>query len=145
MKEPKIPLNKVQEWMKDKEYVRASDIQRELSVGYITSQNTLNWLIDLGLLESSETADLGHKVTGNKPLFVRVVKGDWRSEKTLFLSEPVTIKEAMLMIKEIVPQLPARGEGSELVKFVEDQGKDFDYMKNCGGWLIYTSRQQVPW
>ena len=26
-----------------------SDIQRELSVGYITSQNTLNWLIDLGV------------------------------------------------------------------------------------------------
>ena len=49
MKESKIPLEKVQEWMKDKEYVRASDIQRELSVGYITSQNTLNWLIDLGV------------------------------------------------------------------------------------------------
>ena len=68
-------------------------------------------------------------------LLVRVVKGDWKSKKTIFLSEPMTIKQAMNLIKELVKGLPLRGDGTELVKFVEDKGDSFDYM-SCGGWLF---------
>ena len=78
-------------------------------------------------------------------ILVRVVKGNWKTEETLFLSKPMTIKEAMALIKKMVPLLPARGEDTLLVKFVEDQGKSFDYMKNCGGWLIFTHSERVPW
>ena len=77
-------------------------------------------------------------------ILVRVVRGDWKSKKTLFLSEPITIEEAMQLIKKIVADLPPRGKGTELVKFVEDKGIDFDYM-SCGGWLIFTHYEIVSW
>lgn len=80
----------------------------------------------------------------DKEVLVRVVKGDWKSLKTLFLSEPMTIQNAMVLIKELAQSLPLRGEGTELIKFVEDKGTDFDYM-SCGGWLIFTHKEIVPW
>ena len=80
----------------------------------------------------------------DKEVLVRVVKGDWKSLKTLFLSEPMTIQNAMVLIKKLVQSLPLRGEGTELVKFVEDKGTDFDYM-SCGGWLIFTHKETIPW
>ncbi|MBR6226482.1 MAG: hypothetical protein IKQ78_04680 [Bacilli bacterium] len=74
-------------------------------------------------------------------ILVRVVKGDWRTNETLFLSEPVTVARALEMEKEMVPLLPPRGSGdSVLVKFVEDRGPDYDYM-SCGGWMIFTHRE----
>ena len=137
-------LDVLKEFIKDKEYVSASMIQRELSIGYISSQKTIQYLIDLCLLDENETGHLGHKVLRDKELLVRVIKGDWQSQKVLYMSNPMTIMNAMAKIKELVPTLPARGEGTLLVKFVEDQGLDFDYM-SLGGWLIFTHRQEVPW
>lgn len=75
---------------------------------------------------------------------VRVVKGNWKTKETLFLSKPMTIENAMVLIKELAPSLPPRGEDTLLVKFVEDQGQSFDYM-SCGGWLIFTHCERVPW
>lgn len=82
--------------------------------------------------------------SNKETILVRVVKGNYKNKKTLFLSEPMTISDAMDLIKEIVPTLPSRGEGTLLVKFVEDKGIDFDYM-SCGGWLIFSHSETVPW
>ena len=76
-------------------------------------------------------------------VYVRVVKGNWRTNETLFLSEPVTVAKALEMGKEMVPHLAPRGSGdSILVKFVEDRGPTFDYM-SCGGWMIFTHCERV--
>lgn len=91
-----------------------------------------------------KTDDLEAQRDKNSETLVRVVKGDWMSQKTLFLSEPMNIKSAMSLIKDMVPTLPLRGEGTMLVKFVEDKGTDFDYM-SCGGWLIFTHYETVLW
>ena len=78
-------------------------------------------------------------------VLVRVVKGDWRTNETIFLSEPVTVAQALEMEKEMVPLLSPRGSGdSILVKFVDDRGPDYDYM-SCGGWMIFTHSERVPW
>ena len=74
----------------------------------------------------------------------RVIKGNWETEKTISTSEPMTFKQAMAKIKEMVPSLPARGEGRLLVKIHEDKGENFNYMK-VGGWMIFTHREEVPW
>ena len=141
----KIPsLDVLKEFIKDKKYVTPSQIQRELSVGFLTAKSTIQYLSDLCLIDENETGRLGHKVLRTEELLVRVIKGDWRSQKVLYMSNPMTIKDAMAKIKELVPALPTRGEGTLLVKFVEDHGPDFKYM-SVGGWLIFTSRQQVPW
>ena len=141
----KIPsLDVLKEFIKGKEYVSVSTIQRELSIGYISSCKTIQYMIDLCLIEENETDRLGHKVLRNKELLVRVIKGDWQSQKVLYISNPMTIKDAMAKIKELVPTLPARGEGTLLVKFVEDQGPNFDYL-SVGGWLIFTHDEKVPW
>ena len=79
-----------------------------------------------------------------KEPLVRVIKGNWGTKKTLYKSEPMTVKEALVKIKEMVPQLPERGEDTLLVKFHEDEGENFDYMK-VGGWMIFTHREVVPW
>ena len=77
-----------------------------------------------------------------KDIKVRVIKGDWRTKKILYLSELLTVEEAILRERELVPSLPTRGSGySILVKFCEDRGEDFDYMTNSGGWMIYTHRE----
>ena len=141
----KIPsLDVLKQFIKNKEYVSVSTIQRELSIGYISSCKTIQHMIDLCLLDENETGHLGHKVLRTEELLVRVIKGDWHSQKVLYMSNPMTIKDAMAMIKELVPTLPARGEGTLLVKFVEDQGPDFEYM-SVGGWLIFTHNEKVPW
>lgn len=75
---------------------------------------------------------------------VRVVKGNWETKETIFLSGPMTVEQALAKIKELVPSLPVRGEGRLLVKFHEDEGENFDYMK-VGGWMIFTHREEVPW
>ena len=75
---------------------------------------------------------------------VRVVKGNWKTKETLFLSEPMSVENAVVLIKKLVPSLPLRGENTLLVKFVEDQGPDFDYM-SLGGWCIFCCRERVPW
>ena len=53
--------------------------------------------------------------SNKETILVRVVKGNYKSKETLFLSEPMTISNAMNLIKEIVPTLPPRGEGTLLV------------------------------
>jgi len=74
-------------------------------------------------------------------VLVRVIKGNWRTNETLFKSDPVTVERALEMEKEMVPYLAPRGSGeSVLVKFVEDRGEDYDYM-SCGGWMIFTHRE----
>ena len=75
---------------------------------------------------------------------VRVVKGNWKTKETLFLSEPMSVENAMVLIKKLVPSLPPRGVDTLLVKFVEDQGQSFDYM-SCGGWLTFCCKERVPW
>ena len=75
---------------------------------------------------------------------VRVVKGNWKTKETQSLSEPMSVENAMVLIKKLVPSLSLRGENTLLVKFVEDQGQSFDYM-SCGGWLIFTHRERMPW
>ncbi len=80
-----------------------------------------------------------------KEPLVRVVKGNWKTNETLFKSEPMTVSEAMALEKKMVPSLSPRGSGdSILIKFVEDKGLNFDYM-SCGGWCIFTHRETVPW
>jgi len=77
-----------------------------------------------------------------KDIKVRVIKGDWRTKEILYLSELLTVEEAILRERELVPSLPPRGSGySILVKFCEDRGEDFDYITNSGGWMIYTHRE----
>ena len=77
-------------------------------------------------------------------LLVKVIKGDWQSQKVLYMSNPMTIMDAMAKIKELVPTLPVRGEGTLLVKFVEDQGPNFDYM-STEGWCILCYSEKVSW
>ena len=79
-----------------------------------------------------------------KEPLVRVIKGNWGTKKTLYKSKPMTVKEALVKIKKMVPKLPERGEGTLLVKFHEDEGENFDYMA-VGGWMIFTHREVVPW
>lgn len=65
----KIPsIDVLKEFIKDKEYVSVSMIQRELSIGYITSQKTIQYLIDKKYLEEKETNTLGHKVISKKKI-----------------------------------------------------------------------------
>ena len=35
-------------------------------------------------------------------LLVKVIKGDWQSQKVLYMSNPMTIMDAMAKIKELV-------------------------------------------
>lgn len=75
----------------------------------------------------------------------RVIKGNWRTSEVLFVSEPMDFGEAMLFEKPMVPELPPRGSGQcLLVKIHEDKGPDYPYME-CGGWMIFTHREPVPW
>ena len=75
---------------------------------------------------------------------VRVIKGNWKTNETIYLSEPLTVEEAILRERELVPSLSPRGSGhSILAKFCEDRGEDFDYMTNSGGWMIYTHREKT--
>jgi len=75
---------------------------------------------------------------------VRVVKGNWITNEILYLSGPLTVEEAFTRERELVPSLAPRGSrDSILVKLCEDQGEDFDYMTNHGGWMIYTHREKT--
>ena len=75
----------------------------------------------------------------------RVIKGNWRTKEILFMSEPLHFGDAMILEKPMVPELPVRGSGEGLlVKISEDKGPDFPYME-CGGWMIFTHQELVPW
>jgi len=79
-----------------------------------------------------------------KDIKVRVIKGNWRTNEILYLSEPLTVEEAFQRERELVPSLAPRGSGdSILIKFCEDRGEVFDYMTNHGGWMIYTHREKT--
>ena len=81
----------------------------------------------------------------NKDYLFRVIKGNWRTNEVLFVSEPMDFGEAMLLEKPMVPELPPRGSGEcLLVKISQDRGPDYPYM-DCGGWMIFTHRELVPW
>ena len=55
----KIPsIDVLKEFIKDKEYVSVSMIQRELSIGYITSQKTIQYLIDKKYLEEKRQGSM---------------------------------------------------------------------------------------
>ena len=49
---------------------------------------------------------------------VRVIKGNWKTNETIYLSEPLTVEEDLQRIREIINLLASRGGGdSLLVKF----------------------------
>ena len=75
---------------------------------------------------------------------MRVVKANWGKKETIFVSKPLPIRQALDLEKEMVYELPDRGEDTLLVKLSEDYGEDFDYA-NSGGWFIFTHRERIPW
>ena len=73
----------------------------------------------------------------------RVIKGNWRTREILFMSDVYQeFGDALIAEKPLVNELSPRGSGeSILVKVVEDRGPDYPYM-DCGGWFIFTHREQ---
>lgn len=59
----------IKDWMKTEKYISASSIQRNFSVGFMTSKAIFNYLIEEKLIEYKPTYDKGHKVIGYDPLF----------------------------------------------------------------------------
>lgn len=79
----------------------------------------------------------------NNDIKVRVIKGNWRTGEVYYLSEPMTVAEALEKEKELVATLAPRGSGeTKLVKFYEDKGPNFDYM-SVGGWFIYCYKERT--
>lgn len=59
----------IKDWMKTEKYISVSSIQRNFSVGFITSNAIFNYLIEQKLIEDKPTYNKGHKVIGYDPLF----------------------------------------------------------------------------
>lgn len=81
----------------------------------------------------------------NKDYKWRVIKGNWRTNEVLFMSDVYSdFGEALIAEKPLVKSLSPRGSGDcVLVKVVEDRGPDYPYM-DCGGWMIFTHRETLP-
>ena len=134
-------------WVRGRKYVRVSDIQKELEVGFIDATKYVQYLIETKMIEERFTGRKGHKVINVEPLpLVRFVHGNWKTKETYFLSEPTTLQKVLEIYRDKVPTLPEKGKGTELMKFMQDQGPDFDYMRPNPkeGFLIFTHREKVP-
>ena len=131
--------------LKRRKTISLSQIQREYGLGYKRAQRVLDELIEAKMVKPEKDEAGNHEVIEYDPIYMRVVKGDWRTEEVLYLSEPMPMDAAMELEKTIVPTLSPRGSGdSILVKLCEDRGDEYEYMKH-GGWLIFTHRETVPW
>ena len=131
--------------LKRRRTISVSQIQREYGLGYRRAQKVLDELIEAKMVKPEKDNAGNHEVVPYDPIYMRVVKGDWRTEEALYVSDPMPMDAAMELEKTIVPTLSPRGSGdSILVKLCEDRGDEYEYMKH-GGWLIFTHRETVPW
>lgn len=131
--------------LKRRKTISVSQIQREYGLGYRRAQKVLEELIEAKMAKPEKDNAGNHEVIPYDPIYMRVVKGGWRTEEALYVSDPMPMDAAMELEKTIVSTLLPRGSGdSVLVKLCEDMGPDYPYMAH-GGWLIFTHREVVPW
>ncbi len=124
----KPELKAIARWLEKKDYVNFQELKT--TFGLKTEHqiySLMNFLASIGYVSAKSTRK-SIKVLRHGYPYVRVVG---LINHAPYLSEPLTMKEAIYLIKDIVPTLP-KEQSESFVKIVENENEQHDYFREDG-------------